>query len=63
MIDPWLHEIGRQRHRDLLARAERDRLRRVVRDRNRTDRLRLWLTSLLGWAFAVSRFRAGAPGR
>jgi hypothetical protein len=32
MIDPWVHEIARQRHQDLLARAERYRLARSARD-------------------------------
>jgi len=35
MIDPWVHEIARQRHQDLLAAAERDRLGRIARDRPR----------------------------
>ncbi len=35
MIDPWVHEIARQRHQDLLDAAERDRLGRIARDRPR----------------------------
>ena len=31
MVDPWVHEIARQRHQDLLARAERYRLGRIAR--------------------------------
>ena len=33
MIEPWLYEIARQRHRDLVADAERYRLGRRARDR------------------------------
>ncbi len=39
MIDPWVHEIARQRHEDLLAAAERDRLGRISRDRNPRRRM------------------------
>jgi hypothetical protein len=55
MIEPWVHEIARQRHQDLLARAERYRLDRIVRDRNAHRRtLSLRPTRL---AFGVSRSR------
>jgi hypothetical protein len=57
MIDAWVHEIAHQRHQDLLAAAERDRLGRSVQDPNmhrRTVSYRLNSTPL---GFAVSRFR------
>jgi hypothetical protein len=62
MIDPWVHEITRQRHQDLLARAVRYRLVREVSDGNahaRTAFCRLGF--LVDWALRVSRLRAGAP--
>jgi hypothetical protein len=57
MIDPWVHEIARQRHQDLLAAAARNRLGRIVRDRSTHRRtVSYWLNSTR-LAFAVSRFR------
>ena len=34
MVEPWFHEIARQRHQELLVRAERYRLGRSIREPN-----------------------------
>jgi hypothetical protein len=45
MIRPWLYEVARQRHRDLLAAAERDRLGRRARGQKTHRRtVSYWLT-------------------
>ena len=56
MVDPWVHEIARQRHQDLLARAERYRLGRIARYGN-TDRQTAssWLNARV--AFGMARLR------
>jgi hypothetical protein len=41
-MGPFVQEIARQRHQDLLGDAERQRLARIVRDSNR----RGWLRSV-----------------
>lgn len=57
MIDPWVHEIARQRHQDLLARAERYRLGRIARNRNtRRQTPSSWL-NCAPLAFGMSRLR------
>jgi hypothetical protein len=63
MIDPRVLEIARQRHRELLAGADRYRLGRNVRDRRtyrRTASDRLNPTRL---AFGNVEIAAGAPIR
>lgn len=60
MFEPWFHEIARQRHQDLLARADRDRLGRMVGEPNAHRRsASYWVKLLLGWAVRTSRLRAG----
>ncbi len=62
MIDPWVHEIARQRHQDLLARADRYRLVRQASDGNAHARAAFCrLRFLVDWALRVSRLRAGVP--
>src|SRR6266542_465827 len=59
MFEPWFHEIARQRHQDLLARADRDRLGRMVGEPNAHRRsASYWVKLLLGWAVRTSRLRA-----
>ena len=61
MIEPWAHEIARQRHQHLIASAERYRLGRIVRERSTHRRTSSsWLTFLVGRAFRMSRFRTAA---
>jgi hypothetical protein len=62
MFEAWVHEIARQRHQALLARADRDRLGRIVGDPNAQRRTASYcLKRLPGWAFGVLRLRAGVP--
>ena len=43
MIEHWLHEIARERHQDLLAEAERNRLSRAtVPKRHRITAMTTW---------------------
>ena len=44
MIDPWIHELARERRCDRIAEAERDRLGRVAREREAGPPV--WLRSL-----------------
>src|SRR6266540_4193079 len=62
MIAPSVHEIARQRHQDLLARADRYRLVRQASDGNAHARAAFCrLRFLVDWALRVSRLRAGVP--
>jgi len=55
MIEPWHHEIARQRHRDLLVGAERHRLDRIVRVGKTSRRTAFYrLKLLVGWVFRTS---------
>jgi hypothetical protein len=57
MIEPWFHEIARQRHQELLVRAERYRLGRSICEPNAHRRIApRQLNFLLGRAPAF-RFR------
>lgn len=61
MIEPWIHEIARQRHQELLARGDRYRLGRIIGDPNAHRRtVSHWLKFSLGWIFGMWR-RAAVP--